>query len=147
MRTSRFIAFFAVSFAVLAGGCAQYSEAAVAARMELAADNAEGLKRANANLLLKINDLVEGEVDKADRATIKAVLVAVADGETSGTIETRYIEDVKKTRASIAVFSEDWITLLEEYQRSENNQRTQSKMTAAELEAARKINLFKGGGK
>lgn len=147
MRTSRFIAFFAVSFAVLAGGCAQYSEAAVAARMELAAENAKGIELATANLAAKAAQLDADATLDADRATIRAVLVAVNDGYTSDTIESLYIEDARKTRAALEAARADWQVLVDEFNAAAENQRVQGRMTAAELEAARKINLFKDGGK
>ena len=142
----RFIAYFAVSLSVLVTGCAQYSEAAVAARMELAAMNAEGLDRATANLAAKAAQLDADAILDADRATIRAVLVAVNDGYTSDTIETLYIEDARKTRAALAVARDDWQTLVDEFNAAAENQRIQGRMTASELEAARKLNLFKAKG-
>lgn len=146
MLRSRFIAFCAVSIAVLVGGCAQYSEAAVAARMELSTLNAEGIARATATLAAKADELHRAEVDKADAATIQSVLLAVEDGMTSDTITRLYIQDVNLTRAALDASRADWLVLIDEFNAAAENQRIQGRMTAAELEAARKINLLNKGG-
>lgn len=113
----------------------------------IAAMIAEGLDRATANLAAKAAQLDADAILDADRATIRAVLVAVNDGYTSDTIETLYIEDARKTRAALAVARDDWQTLVDEFDAAAENQRIQGRMTASELEAARKLNLFKDGGK
>lgn len=132
-----------VSIAVLLTGCAQYSEQAVAARMEISTMNAYGIEQATATLAAKVEELHAKELLKTDTATIQSVLVAVNEGMPFQTIEEKYIEDAAKSRASLAAFRADWDILVGEFAEAAKNQRLQGRLTQRELEAARRINLFK----
>lgn len=128
---------------ILATGCATYSESAVAARMELSATNAEGIERANATLAAKVNALVERETERTDRETFAAVLDALDDGHTTATLEGLYLSEVAANRASLAAYAADWQVLVDEFAEAAKNQRIQGRLSRAELEAARKLTLFK----
>ena len=128
---------------ILATGCATYSESAVAARMELSATNAEGIERANATLAAKVQALVDRETENTDRATFAAVLDALDDGHTTATLEGLYLSEVASNRASLAAYAADWQVLVDEFAEAAKNQRIQGRLSQAELEAARKLTLFK----
>lgn len=130
---------------ILATGCATYSESAVAARMELSATNAEGIERANATLAAKVQALVDRETENTDRATFAAVLDALDDGHTTATLEGLYLSEVASNRASLAAYAADWQVLVDEFAEAAKNQRIQGRLSQAELEAARKLTLFKEG--
>ena len=148
MTNFRRTALAAISVAVLATGCATYSEKAVAARLELADMTADGIERATETLAAKIeSELLKPAQAKADADTIDAVLAALDDGMETDTLRLLYFDDVTKTRASLAAQRADWTILVEEFSEAAKNQRAQSAMTAEELRVAKKVSAILGGNK
>lgn len=138
-----------ISVAVLAG-CATFSEPAVAARIELADTNADGIERATQNLAAKAGAIWDASEFKADADTIDAVLGALGDGMETETLRLNYFADVRKTRAALAAERADWQTLIDEFSRAASNQRQQSALSAEELRVAKKVQSFNSlnsGGK
>lgn len=128
-------------------GCATYSEPAVAARIELADINADGIERATKTLADKALEIQQRSIFEADAGTIDAVLAAIDDGMETETLRLNYFADVNKTRASLEAQRADWQILIDELTEAAKNQRAQSAMSAEELRVAKKVSALTGGGK